>query len=554
MTKKMLLFTRNQRVAAMSAALACAIAYTLPGGNAAAQPSRATNGTAGKLSARAVAPDSATRPPPFAANLFLGNFKQQHKDGRSPNYSVMPGDRVAVNTWGSVQINKVFVVDAQGNIFLPGIGPIRLAGVKTRALTGRVKARIAKVYRRFGVYTNLLTAAPVGVFVTGGVARPGRYAGVPSDSTLFFLDQAGGIDSELGSYRDIAILRGGKTVAQIDLYEFVLNGTLPTVQFADGDTVLVRRRGPVIELRGQVASAAMIEFSRLPMTGTEALRIIPSRARGTAVTLSGIRNGRPFHQTMSLREFQTMSLRDGDTIQLRDDGKAGSILIQLDGEFKGPALLSVHRGSRLLDVLNHVPVDLRVAHVGAVYIRRASVAAAQKKSIENSLLRLERSALLALSATDREAAIRVKEAQLMQNFVKAARLIQPLGRVVTSSTGRQLNLLLQDGDTIVIPARTNVVRVGGEVQMAQAVMYKPGLRARDYIRMAGGYTKRSDTGKVIVLHASAAVTVGGRGTHVVPGDEILVPPKVHSKLLQNAADVTQVLYQIAVAAAVIIAL
>src|SRR5690606_7403409 len=133
-----------------------------------------------------------TGPLPFGANLFAGSYAAQRENGLNPDYRILPGDRVMVNAWGAVQINDVFPVDTQGNIFIPTVGPVALAGVLNGALTDAVRAAIRRVYRgEFGVYTNLLTASPVAVFVTGGVPRPGRYAGIPNDSVLFFLDQAG---------------------------------------------------------------------------------------------------------------------------------------------------------------------------------------------------------------------------------------------------------------------------------------------------------------------------------------------------------------------------
>lgn len=494
-------------------------------------------------------------PQPFGANLFLGNFRGQAEEGRNPSYAIMPGDRVQVNTWGAVEINRIFVVDGQGNIFLPSIGPVRLQGVRNRDLTRVVKAAIATIFRsHFGVYTNLLTTAPVAVYVTGGVVRPGSYAGVPSDSVLFFLDQAGGIEPGAGSYRDITILRGGKTLVDIDLYDFLLGGKIPSVQFTDGDTVLVKRRGPVVEVRGEVPNAGLVEMKKEQFTGQDVLDVMTAAARATAVTVEGTRRHVPFVRTMPTAEFRTTTLHDGDAISFRVDGKPENILINLEGEFDGPSVLSVRRGARLVDVLNYVHVDPTLADVASIHLRRPSVAAAQKKAIEDSLFRLERSSMLALSATDREAAIRAKEAELMKSFIESARTVQPLGRIVTSYHGKQLNLMLEAGDTIVIPAKSSVVRVDGEVQMAHALVYSDRLRARDYVRMAGGYTDRSDHDKVIIMHSSAAISMGGPDMRVRPGDEILVPPRVDRKLLQNAADVTQVIYQIAVAAAVVLAI
>jgi protein involved in polysaccharide export with SLBB domain len=498
-------------------------------------------------------PERPEGPQPFGAQLFLGNFSGQAKDGVNPDYEVMTGDRVAVNTWGAVEINQVFTVDGQGNIFLPGVGPVHLGGVRNAELTEVVRTQIGRVYtRNVGVYTNLLTAAPVGVFVTGGVDRPGRYAGVPSDSVLYFLDQAGGIDPALGSYRNIVILRQGEPIAEVDLYDFLLGGELPAVQFAEGDAILVKRRGTVVEVRGSVAMHAFVELGEGPRTGADALEVVPHGALATQVTVRGNRDGRGFLKTLSVEEFRSTPLRDGDAISFRADLKPDTILVHLKGEFEGPSTLSVYRGTRLLDALNYVEVNPAFADVSSVHLQRPSVARAQRQSIEDSLFRLERSALLALSRTETETAIRVQEANLMRSFIESARTIQPLGRVVTSVDGRQLNILLEDGDTIVIPEKSNVVRVSGEVQMAHALVYADGLSAEDYIARAGGYTERSETRQVIVLRPDASVEIGSPRMRIFAGDEILVPPRVDRKLLQNTADVTRVLYQIAVAAAVVI--
>jgi protein involved in polysaccharide export with SLBB domain len=497
-----------------------------------------------------------TAPPePFGSRLFTGNFLHTRQDGLNPEYVVMPGDRVQVNSWGALEMSNVFLVDAQGNIFLPNVGPIQIAGTKNADLTAKVKAGLGRVYaRNFEVYTNLLTAKPVAVFVTGGVKRPGRYAGVPSDSVLFFLEQAGGIDPRLGSYRKISVLRGGQELAEVDLYDFLLRGTLPPLQFKDGDTVLVKPRGSVIEMRGDVTLPATLEFKPGAVTGVQALSVVPGAARATQVTIEGIRDGVPISRTLSVAGFKQFQLQDGDSITLRGDGKADTILIRLEGEFNGPSVLAVRRGSRLVDVLNYVSVDMALANPKAVHIKRSSVAKAQKTSIDDALFRLERSALLALSSSQGEANIRVREAELTQKFVERARLIQPLGRVVTARDSQQRNVVLEADDVVVIPSRTNVVRVGGEVMMTQAVMFRPGAEADDYIADAGGYTDRSDRSKVIVIRANAEIVIGDTDTIIYPGDELLVPPKVDTKLLQNAVDVTQVIYQIAVSAAVVLAI
>jgi protein involved in polysaccharide export with SLBB domain len=489
---------------------------------------------------------------PFGASLFTGNFLKTREDGLNPDYVVAPGDQVNVRTWGAVNIDNIYTVDTQGNIFLPDIGPLRLEGISNRELTKTVKAHVHKVFtNNVQVYTNLVTSQPVAVFVTGLVNNPGRYNGIPSDSILYFLDLAGGIDPALGSYRNIDILRKGRSIASIDLYDFILKGRIATPQLQDNDTILVQHRGPVVELAGNVARSAMVELKAGAETGAAVLEIIPQAAQATEVTLVGMRGGQPFNQTLSLVNFQAVRLHDGDTVTLRDDGKAETILVNIEGEHEGPSVLSVRRGARMVDLLHHIPVNKALANTDAIYLRRLSVAQSQRDAINDSLFRLERSSLLALSGSSNEVAIRTQEAKLVEMFAERARLIDPLGRVVTTQDGVQQNILLEPNDTIVIPTRTQIVRVAGEVLMMHAATWRAGWTARDYIRLAGDYTDRADTSKVIVHHPNAAVEILDPATAGIgPGDEILVLPKVDKKYRQFGIDLLDIVYKIAISAKV----
>lgn len=499
----------------------------------------------------AVAPEPGVTP--FGAGLFVGNFAAQREDGLNADYQVLPGDRVMVNVWGSAAINDVFAVDAQGNIFLPGIGPVRLAGVRARDLTDAVQGEIRRRYRgSFEVYTNLLTASPVAVFVTGAVPRPGRYAGIPSDSVLVFLDQAGGIDARTGSYRNVQLLREGQVVAELDLYDFLLRGTLPTPQLQDGDTLLVGRIGPSVEVRLPTGERIGVELRDGEPAAEVLTLVVRPSARINELSLRGVRNGSPIARTLDVTALSTLDIRDGDVLMFREEGHPQHVMVRLEGEFIGSSSLTVPRGARLLDVLNHVPVDPRVADVASVHLRRASIAREQLRTIHESLDRLQRSSMLALSDSAGEAEIRVREAEMMNAFIERARNITPLGRVVTRSQESQLNVMLEEGDVIVIPTHTNVIRVGGEVQIAQALQFRPGLTVRDYVRMSGGFSNRAETRTVIVMRQSAEVLIADNSTLIQPGDEILVPPRIDRKVFQHAIEISQIMYQIAIAASVLL--
>ncbi|MDO5538161.1 MAG: polysaccharide export protein, partial [Desulfovibrionaceae bacterium] len=114
------------------------------------------------------------------------------------------------------------------------------AGLKQSALSGAVRAKLTSVFpENVEIYVNLQSAQPVAVYVAGSVPNPGRYAGGPQDSVMSFLDRAGGILPEQGSYRNIKVLRGKKTIGRVDLYSYIQDGSLPNIRFRDGDTILV---------------------------------------------------------------------------------------------------------------------------------------------------------------------------------------------------------------------------------------------------------------------------------------------------------------------------
>ena len=132
---------------------------------------------------------------PFGNNLFTGSFQSQRNDGLDPNYRLVPGDKVSLHMWGQVTIDETLVVDATGNIFIPEVGQVKVAGLRSADLPRVVKQKVATVFKEGeDVYVNLLTATPISVYVTGAVLKPGQYSGISSNSVLSYLFKAGGID------------------------------------------------------------------------------------------------------------------------------------------------------------------------------------------------------------------------------------------------------------------------------------------------------------------------------------------------------------------------
>lgn len=497
--------------------------------------------------------------PPFGANLFKdGAFTADREDGLNPDYIIQPGDRIGLRIWGAAEVNEVAVVDAQGNIFLPGVGPIPVEGVQNGRLNTHIKNAVQRVFTdNINVYTNLQSTTPVLVYVTGFVNKPGAYAGVASDSMLYFLQRAGGIDHERGSFRDIVIKREGEDIATADLYDFLINGILPRPQFADGDTIVVRRKGDTVTAEGAVRNSFTFEILEESIRGSELINLARPRADATYATVLGTRNKDPFSTYLPLADFRERELRDGDTIMFEVDQVHDTMMVRVEGSHIGQSRFAVPRDTRLRDLLDYIKVDPDLADIDSISIRRESIKQRQKQAIRDSLQRLETSVLGRTAMTPEGASIQATEAELISNFVQRARQVEPEGILVVAKDGRLSNILLQPEDIITIPEKTRVVQVSGEVMVPQALVYQDGNTLRDYIERVGGYTDRADEGRHMIMRRNGEVIPvfdSGRDFPIRPGDEIVTLPEVPSKSVDVIRLVTDIIFKVASSAAVFVRL
>jgi protein involved in polysaccharide export with SLBB domain len=112
---------------------------------------------------------------------------------------------------------------------------------------------------------------------------------------------------------------------------------------------------------------------------------------------------------------------------------------------------------------------------------------------------------------------------------------------------------MEDGDTLVLPEKSNIVLVNGEVLFPNSLVFDPRANVEDYVNMAGGYTQNADSSKLVVVHQDGSVADASR-TKLRPGDQIMVLPRIETKKLEITRGITQILYQIAVAAKVVLGL
>ena len=497
----------------------------------------------------------------FGENLFSGAFSRESYTRFNPNYVINIGDKLELKMWGAYDFEKAVTVDAQGNIFIPRVGPVKVAGVRNADLEKVVAGKIRGVYKsNVGSYVNLAAAQPVKIFVTGFVRRPGMYSGLSSDSLLYYLDRAGGIDPDHGSYIDIDISRDGRPIESVDLYDFILEGKQLPFQFRDGDTVVVAPRRHVVAVEGLVQNVFQFEFRDPTIQLEQVLKLADVKPEATHVRI--VRNTGAYRNIdyYRLDAVRSVLLNDGDRVLVTSDKKPGTISVRVEGEHDSPQEYVLPYGTKLGELLDRIQFSA-ASDRGSISLYRKSVKRRQQEMLRQSLKTLESTVLTAKSATSGEVEIRKGEADLVLKWIQRAKTIEARGQVVLGEFSRAAETILENGDVIRIPSVSNLVMVSGDVLFPVTTVYDPKLRLLDYIERAGGFVQNEKSARVVVLHRNGAFNKVRKPTwgrhmsaEIGPGDEILVLPKIDLKKLQISKDFTQVLYQIAVAAGVVLSL
>lgn len=495
----------------------------------------------------------------FGANLFTGNFARAGATQFNPDYLVAVGDRIHLRLWGGFTFDSVAAVDPQGNIFLPQVGPIKVLGIANKNLQQQVEAAVRRVFRaNVYSYASLAAAQPVRIFVGGNVMRPGLYNGTSMDSLLNYLDQAGGIDPERGSFLTVQVKRGSSVRATFNLYDFLLKGQLPLLQLNDGDVIFVPPIANRVRVSGLVNNAKRFEFAQGSETVAQLMQLAKPQAQATHVRIA--RNTGTVKNTeyYPLQEANALVLQNGDELEFTADKKPGTITVRVEGEHMNSQEYVLPYGTRLGSLMQNIQTSTD-AEPESIQLFRQSVKDRQKEMLATSLRSLETALLTARSGSSEEARLRKEEADLTLQWVERAKKVEPTGQVQIAQAAQRDNMLLENGDVIRIPRKDGLVLVSGEVLFPNAVAFDGSLSLKDYIDRAGGFTQTADAARVVVAHRDGAFEQVDTGklfenTRLKAGDQVLVLPKVDEKKRQFWKDITQIMYQIAIGAKVVFGL
>lgn len=303
--------------------------------------------------------DSVGRPLPlFGQSLFVqppSTFAPVDWTQVPSDYIIGPGDELQINIWGQVQANLRTIVDRAGQIYVPQVGEISVAGVHYGNLEDHLKHEISKIFKNFNVTANLGRLRSIQVIVVGDARYPGTYT-ISSLSTLVNAVFASGGPSPQGSLRHIQVRRDGATITDFDFYDLLIKGDKSKdVRLQPGDVLFIPHVGPLVAISGSVNVQAVYEIK-----DKSSLQDLIDIAGGMStiadtskITIDRLAN----HQSRKTLEFpydeqsQVLSLQDGDIVRVFSIVPRFEDVVTLRGNVANPGRYPWKPGMRVSDLI-----------------------------------------------------------------------------------------------------------------------------------------------------------------------------------------------------------
>ena len=240
------------------------------------------------------------------------------------NYRLGPGDEVIIDIWGASQNTIRQQISPDGTINIQKIGPVNLNGLTIAEANDYLKKTLNKIYNGLNnandptsdIRLTLGSIRTIQINVMGEVVQPGTYS-LSSFSTVFHaLYRAGGV-SDIGSLRNVQLVRNGKNIATIDVYQFIMKGNIQDdVRLQEGDVVIVPAYDILVKIDGKVKRPMRFEMKK-----DENLSTLISYAGGFEAdaytrSLRVVRqNGQEYEvNTVKDLDYSVYKMRNGDVV------------------------------------------------------------------------------------------------------------------------------------------------------------------------------------------------------------------------------------------------
>lgn len=182
------------------------------------------------------------------------------------NYVLGPGDEVIIDIWGTNQATIRQTISPDGTINIPDIGMINLNGMTIKEADSYMKRKLGQIYSVDGedakseIKLTLGNIRTIQVNMMGEIANPGTYYLSSLSNIYHALHRAGGV-SRLGTLRDIQLIRNGKVIAHVDIYDFIRDGKMTDIILEEGDIINVPTYKIIVDIAGNVKRPMSYELN-----------------------------------------------------------------------------------------------------------------------------------------------------------------------------------------------------------------------------------------------------------------------------------------------------
>lgn len=376
-----------------------------------------------------------------------------------PDYQLGAGDRIVMTVWGSLEGSFELEVNRSGELVLPKVGAVKVAGTTFGQLPKLLSGHLAKVFRDFNLNVTMGKLRIIKVYIVGEVKSPGDYS-ISSLSTLINALSAAGGPTTNGSLRSISIVRDGKTIDTVDLYNFFLKGDKSRdIRLQPGDTIFVPTIGPVAGIAGNVRRPAIYELKN-----EKNLKELLELANGIVST--------GYLQRMQISRVDANDKKTVADVNL-DPQKSGKALDELTGAI----------AIKDMDLVKIFPIDSLLRGYARLegYVLRPGDYALQPGMHVDQLLGQEN--MLPEYHTESGQIIRLVPPDLHPELI-----FFNVSRAIANDP--QHNLELKEFDVVKIFSRWEMqemprVRINGEIQKPGEYRYFENMRIRDLLLFAG---------------------------------------------------------------------
>lgn len=268
---------------------------------------------------------------------------------------VGPGDELRVRIWGQVNFSANLRVSREGEIYIPKVGAVHVAGLPFSAISGHLRSVMERIYRNFELSVDLGELHAMQIYVTGMARQPGEYT-VSALSTLVDAVFSSGGPSAAGSMRHVQLKRAGKVMTDFDLYTLLVKGDKTgDVQLQPGDVLYIPAAGPQVALLGSVRQSGIYE-----LRGEETIEQLLDASGGETAIASGARlslerienhaQRSAFELAMDAAGLATL-LADGDIVRIDPIVSSYRETVTLRGSVANPGRFRWHEGMRLSELM-----------------------------------------------------------------------------------------------------------------------------------------------------------------------------------------------------------